>query len=264
MKTILPCILGAFVAVGLSADARAGESTDLRDLVHRADYALRGQTTAAVVKMTVHTATFERAYDMVYWDDERAGHSRVLVKILGPALWRGHGTLKVDQRLTMYNPSADRMTVLSGSMLGESWMGSHFSNDDLVKETDLAADYEARELRAWDAQGATGHTVRFHRVELHPTPRAPVPWDRIALEAYVDGALVVPTRLEYFRRAGDAAPYRALAYSDVKPIGGRTAPTTLTMTVTDKPGEFTRLVYENAKFDVNVPDAKFTEQALRQ
>jgi hypothetical protein len=261
MRNSAAVIVALTLAVGVSRSARA---EDLKDLVHRADYVLRGKTTAAVVHMDIHKKSYERSYSMVYWDDSHGKGDRVLVKILGPAQWRGQGTLKVDGKLTVYNPSSDRMTVLSGSMLGESWMGSHFTNDDLVKQTDMARDYVAREVRAWDGQTASGKPAHYHLIELTAAPRAPVVWPKLQLELYVDGNDVIPTKETYFFRAKDDKPVRTMTFSDVKTLGGRVVPAVLTLTVASSPGEYTKLTYDTLKFDVAIPDSKFTEQALRQ
>jgi outer membrane lipoprotein-sorting protein len=258
--------LGAVFVALLVALPASSQTTNIVELVRRADHVLRGRTTAAVMRMDVHTSSYDRHYSLVYWEDDRGGvsSSKVLVKILGPALWRGHGTLKVGNRLTVYDPGTDRMTVLSSSMLGDSWMGSHFNNDDFVKDTDLATDYSAREVGSHAGTSPSGQPVVFHDIELRPTPRAPVAWDRIESRLYVEGGNVIPVRLDYYQRAGDRAPYRSLAFSDVKNLGGRVVPSVLTMTVASKPGEYTRLTYEQVRFDVPVPSSKFTEQALRQ
>jgi hypothetical protein len=257
--------LAALLAlVAFGAIERQARADDPTDLARRADYALRGATTAAVLRMDIHTQSYDRSYSMVYWEDAHAPDGgNVLVKILGPALFRGFGTLKVGGRLTLYDPSSDRMTVLSSSMLGDSWMGSHFNNDDFVKDTDLARDYTVRELATTNGN-EQGRPILFHDLDLRPRPTAPVSWNHIAIRLYVDGSTVVPVREDYFRRAGEATPYRTLTFSNVKPIGGRVAPTVLTMTVADKPGEYTRVTYDQARFDAPLPQGKFTEQALRQ
>jgi len=242
--------------------ARAAEPP-LVDLVRRADHVLRGQTMAAILTMHVHTKSYDRSYDLVYWSDDRGGTRRALIKILGPARWRGHGTLKVGGSLSVYDPSSDRVTVLSGSMLGDSWMGSHFTNDDLVKETDLGRDYVVKELKHWSAS-AGGKEATFYRVLLEPTPRAPVAWDHQVLELYVQGAAVVPVREEYYRKRDKGAPSRTLTFDTVKVMDGHLVPTRLLVRVAESPGEYTELVYGKLKFDADVPAAKFSEQELRR
>lgn len=253
----------AFCSVTAAAPAAEADESPTTTMVREADRILRGKTTAAVAGMQIHTAAYDRSYEMVYWEDARSAQNKVLLKILGPAEWRGHGTLKIEGRVTLYNPSTDRMTSLSNSMLGDSWMGSHFTNDDFVKETDLARDYTATDEKRWNAPGPSGKDVEFHKLLLKPTPTAPVRWDHISMEVYRENGRTIPTRFEYFRRA-DGGVTRTLAFTNVKEIGGRIAPTVFTMTVADKPGEFTKVTYEKLKFDADVPTNKFTEQALRQ
>lgn len=261
MRNSAAVIIALTLAVGASRSVRAD---DLKDLVHRADFVLRGKTTAAVVHMDIHKKSYQRSYSMVYWDDSHGKSNRVLVKILGPAQWRGQGTLKVDGKLTVYNPSSDRMTVLSGSMLGESWMGSHFTNDDLVKQTDMARDYVAHEVRAWDGPTPSGTQGHFHLIELTAAPRAPVVWPKLQLELYVDGTNVIPTKETFFFRAKDDKPVRTMTFGEVKTLGGRLVPTVISLSVASSPGEYTKLTYDTLKFDASIPDSKFTEQALRQ
>lgn len=242
--------------------AQAAEPS-LSSLIHEADHVLRGKTTAALLDMHIHTKSYDRSYAMVYWGDEQGGHNRTLIKIVGPARWRGHGTLKVDGRLSLYDPSSDRVTVLSSSMVGDNWMGSHFTNDDLVRETELARDYRARELRRWQGEVA-GKSATFYRVWLDPTPQAPVAWNHLVLEFYSQSGAVIPTREEYFRRAQQAAPTRVMTFSEVKPMAERDVPTRLRIEVAAQPGEFTELTYKTLRFDAAVPASKFTEQALRR
>jgi hypothetical protein len=254
----------ASLALTLWPLARASASpSPNEELIAKADHVLRGQTTAALLEMHIHTQTYDRSYSMLLWGDERGGISRALIKILGPARWRGHGTLKIGGRLSLYDPSTDRITVLSGSMLGDNWMGSHFTNDDLVKETELARDYTARSLKDWSAE-VNGKQAVFHRILLEPTPRAPVAWDHIVFELYEQGGSVIPTREEYYRRPQQPAATRTLTFDSVKTMGNRVVPTRLIVHVADKPSEYTELVYKQLKFDADVPKSKFTEQELRR
>lgn len=252
----------AGLLVALATPARASAAS-AQELIAKAAHVLRGKTTAALLDMHIHTQSYDRSYSMLLWGDERGGSSRALIKILGPARWRGHGTLKVAGKLSLYDPSTDRITVLSSSMLGDNWMGSHFTNDDLVRETELSQDYTARSLRDWSGQVA-GKPVVFHSVWLTPTPHAPVAWDHIVYELYEQGDSVIPTREDYYRRQQQPAPTRSLTFDQVKNLGDRSAPTRLTVHVADKPGEYTELVYKQVKFDADIPKSKFTEQELRR
>ncbi|MCK5800320.1 MAG: outer membrane lipoprotein-sorting protein [Deltaproteobacteria bacterium] len=244
-----------------SPDVRA--EGGVYDLVRRADRVLRSKTSAALFRMKIKTRSYERTLDIVFWEDDHGKVERTLIKILGPALWRGYGTLKVGSQLKLYNPRDNHVTVVGQSMLGDAWMGSHFSNDDLVKETRLATHYRAKIVKTWKGK-AKGGAVTFHRISLWPKPTAPVAWGRIDYVLWVRGALVMPTEARYFRKAHDRKARRMMHFGEVKKLGGRLVPSTMTVTVASKPGEFTRIRYRKLKFDVRLPKNKFTEQALRR
>lgn len=261
-------LLTTFLVLSVAGAAGAQPApapAELETLIRQADRVARGKTSAAVVEMQIKTDDYDRTYNLVIWDDSR-GEERALVKILGPALWRGHGTLKVGDRLLTYNPKNDHVTVVGSSMLGDAWMGSHFTNDDLVKETSLADDYSARLVKSWTAvaPGVEGEAT-WYEIALTPRPRAPVVWGRIDVTLYRQGEVVLPTRLVYFREdKPDAAPTRTMTMTDVRELGGRLLPARMRMEVTEEPGEYTELRYDKLRFDVDIPADKFTERALRQ
>ena len=248
----------------LMAPAAAGaKDTDLDRLVNKADMVMRGKTSAGVFSMEVKTSSFTRAFKIVVWDSSGA-KDRTLMKILGPALWRGNGTLKVGSRLKMFNPRSNHITVVGSSMLGDAWMGSHFTNDDLVKETRLEKHYNKALEKKWAGKDEQGRAVTFYRVALTPRPTAPVAWGKIVYTLWEKEGVVIPTQAQYYRKASSKSPSRTLSFTDVKELGGRLVPATMTMKVARKPGEYTTVAYKTLKFDIKIPDSKFTEQALRK
>lgn len=260
MTRFVPCLLCS-VGLGLlaSGPARAGR---IEELIDKADMVLRGKSSAGVFSMEVKTRSYERSFKIVVWDESR-DEERSLVKILGPALWRGYGTLKVGSQLKLYNPRTNHVTVVSHSMLGESWMGSHFTNDDLVKETRLARHFAPKLVKSYPGTNEAGEAVTFHRVALFPKPTAPVAWGKIVYELWERGETVLPTRADYYRKADGTRPERTLAFNQVRQLGGRLLPAKMQMTVASKPGEHTSITYHSVKFDIRIPGDKFTEQALR-
>lgn len=244
--------------------AQPARADEVSDLINKADMVFRGTTSAAVLAMEIKTSSFHRSYKIVSWDDSRKDKDNTLIKILGPALWRGFGTLKVGDQLKLYDPKTNHVTVVSHSMLGDSWMGSHFSNDDLVKETKLAEHYDTKLLKKWTGKSGLGDGTTFYRVRLTPKPTAPVVWDRIIYELIEKGDAVLPTRAQYYRKDKDAHPTRTIVFTDIKKMDGHIVPAEMKVTVAKKPGEFTRIVYKKLRFDVKIPSSKFTEQALRK
>ena len=90
---------------------------------------------------------------------------------------------RAGRRLGWYDPKTNHVTVVSHSMLGDSWMGSHFTNDDLVKETKLSEHYDHTLLRKWTGKSELGDDSTLYRIRLQPKPTAP--WELYDLRADV-------------------------------------------------------------------------------
>jgi len=259
-RLALGAVLSSSAAGSIAATAAP---LDLTTLVQRADRILRGKSSAAVLHMDVKTQSYERTYKMVLWDDSSGGTDKTLVKILGPASWRGYSTLKVGNQLEFFDPKTNHVQVVGNSMLGDSWMGSHFSNDDLVKETSLSAHYTASLIESHTANNERGEPVQYYRINLVPKPTAPVVWARIEFELWQRGNVVLPVQSQYFSKPADTRPARTLHFSDVQNMDGRLVPAQVEVTVASKPNEYTRLTYDKLRFDIEIPTDKFTEQAMR-
>ncbi len=261
MRSLTAAMLAALLLSPVPARARPA---NLKDLINKADMVMRGTSSAGVFSMQIKTSSFQRSFKIVMWDSSVGKKERSLIKILGPALWRGHGTLKVGSQLKLYNPRSNHVTVVSHSMLGDAWMGSHFTNDDLVKETRLSRHYTQRLLKRAAGKNEAGEAVTLYQVELRPRPTAPVAWGKIIYEVWERGDVVMPTRASYYRKVKQTRPDRVMTFSQVRKMGGRLVPAKMMMKVARKPGEYTSIVYKTIKFEIKIPGSKFTEQALRR
>jgi outer membrane lipoprotein-sorting protein len=139
-------------------------------------------------------------------------------------------------------------------MMGASWMGSHFTNDDLVKESRFSEDYSIKTSFAGDADG-----VAVYRFTLTPKPSAPVVWGKI--EVTVRQADLQPVRQDFYDEDGKRV--RELAFSHYRTVSGRTMPTIMTMRPLDGSGEFTRITWKKIDFSVDLERSFFSVQRLR-
>jgi outer membrane lipoprotein-sorting protein len=229
--------------------ASAAEPT-IEELLRATDDAARGEQSIAVLRMDVKTAHYERTMKMQIW---AKGTEKTLVKILEPAKDAGVCTLKVDENLWNYLPKVDRTMKVPAGMMSGSWMGSHLSNDDLVREDRLSEDFTC----AFEAKPATDPEKNYV-VACTPKPTAAVVWGKVVAHIREDKA---PVRVEYFDEKG--VLLRTMTYADYKEIRGRPQPMTMTLTPLDKPGEYTKLLFESLDLDVELPDSLFTLQALK-
>ncbi len=219
---------------------------DTRDLVDRADRIMFAKTTAGKMTMTVKKPDQTQTMSMTFWS---SGRENMLVRLTEPSRLKGMSTLKVSDNVWYYMPRTDRIVKVGSSMMGDSWMGSHFTNDDLVKETQLYLHYECQAR----ADGKDSVTVT-----LTPKPSAPVVWGKIVMK--IRRADSVPESAQYFSDKGVLK--RTMTFDRVQVMDGRTIPTRMTLTVAGK-NESTEVVYDKVRFDVVIPARLFTLSGLK-
>jgi hypothetical protein len=202
--------------------------------------------------MTVTTAHWTRTLALEFWNH---GTDRTLIRILAPQKEKGTATLRVGNDLWNFLPKVKRTIKLPSSMLQASWMGSHFTNDDLVKESRMTQDYTFE---------VTFDGVRDGEAVLEitctPKPDAAVVWGRVLVRVRAADHLPLAV-LFYDERLALA---RTLTYSEVRTLGGRELPTHMVIVPTDKPAELTRVVYEDIRFDEPLPEDTFSLRTLEQ
>jgi hypothetical protein len=233
----------------LSLSAGAAEPT-LEELLLATDDAGRGDQSIAVVSMHVKTEHYERTMKMKMW---AKGTEKTLVRILEPEKDAGTTSLKVDENLWNYLPKVDRTMKVPSGMMGGSWMGSHFTNDDLVKDSRLSDDFTC------SITGRPADSAGNYVVACVPKPEAPVVWGKVQATITPER---VPVKVEFIDEKGVLV--RTMAYEDVRDVGnGRKMPFTFTLTPHDKPGEYTKMVFESLDLAAQVDDSLFNLQSLQ-
>ena len=144
---------------------------------------------------------------------------------------------------------------MPASMMAGSWMGSHFSNDDLVKESQLVEDYDI----TLSYRGARDGT-NVWEFDLSPLPEAPVVWDRIIYQ--VRQSDYMPLWAKFFDENGNLS--RTMTFSEFTEMGGRLIPLVMEMQPTDKPNEYTKLRYDMMQFDVGLDTSFFSLRNLKR
>lgn len=232
--------------------AMADDNVRAKQILHRIDDLWRGTSSHAVLSMQVKTAHYTRNMRMEAWSK---GKEQSLVRILSPLKEKGTATLKSGNTIYTYLPRTDRTILLTSGMMLGSWMGSHFTNDDLVKESRMEDDYNP--VISFDGMREGQHVLEF---TLMPKPEATVVWGRIVLIVTADTLL--PLSEKFFDE--DMQVTRSMYFSDVKKLGGREVPSRMRMVPSDKPDEFTELVYEQLELDIPLREDFFSLAHLKR
>jgi outer membrane lipoprotein-sorting protein len=253
VSSFLAAVLVALAAA--SAPARAddekADDTHAREIVDRVDRILRGKSSVGTVVMEIQAEHWKRTLQARIWSK---GTERALIVIGEPAKERGTATLKSGDNIWNYLPKVERVIKIPTSMMMGSWMGSHFTNDDLVKESRLIRDYDIHTSFEGEREG-----TRVWEFVLTPHPDAAVVWGRIVLQVRRDD--LMPTWQRYYDEKGELV--RTLTFSDYREMGARLIPTRMRMRPVDEPDEYTQVTYEHLEFDVELPDGFFSLRRLR-
>ena len=245
------------VLLAFASSTPRAEDFDVQELVRRAEDALRGKTSEMKLRMTITTPRWTRELVIRSFDDQQGDRS--FSRVLEPPKDKGTGFLRDHDAFWTWLPKVERAMRIPPSMMLQPWMGSDFTNDDLARESSLQKDYEPKALgeKAIDGVAALG-------IELVPRPEAPVVWAR--MELWIEKERLAPLLFMYFDEPepGRFEAIREMRFSDVRMIAGRPLPHVWLMVPNDKPGHTTRVLLEEAAFDVVLDDALFTQKNLRQ
>lgn len=221
------------------------------DIIKRSDEKMRGNTSQA--EMTIRTVrpTWTREMSVRTW---MSGTDYAMILLLSPAKDKGSVFLKRKKEVWNWLPTLERSIKLPPSMMTQSWMGTDFTNDDLVKESSVVLDYNHRLV------GDTVITGRScYRIEMIPKPEAAVVWGKIVVCVDKDDYLQLHSKFY----DDDGVEVNTMNAYDIKVMDGRLIPTRLEMIPSDKKNHKTEIVYTRIQFNRPIPDNFFTMDRMR-
>jgi len=242
--TLIVCLL-------FSASAFANEQR-ATDILAEVDNLWRGSSSYAVATLKVQTKHYSRSMKMESWTK---GKEKSLTRILTPLREKGTITLKSGQNIYTYLPKTGRTIRLSSSMMMGSWMGSHLSNDDLVKESRLEDDFEASITFEGDRNGQA--VIEF---TLIPKEEAAVIWGKVVIE--VEAERHLPIKEVFYDEEMKVS--RTFSFSGLKMLAGKIRPSIMRIVPADEPDEFTAFIFEELTLDVPLADSFFAKSALKR
>ena len=234
------------------ADEQADNKKRTSEILNVVDDLWRGESSYAVVTMRVKTEHYTRTMRMEGWSK---GKEKTLFHVLEPLREKGTKTLKSDNHIYTYLPKTDRTIRLTSGMMMGAWMGSHLTNDDLVKEARLEEDYTAS--ISFEGVRDGQNIIEF---TLIPKPDAPVVWGKLVLTILANS--YTPVLEIYYDE--DMQRARTFTFSDLKLLGGKMRPALLRVVPEDKPDEYTEFIYEKLELNIPVSDAMFSKQSLKR
>ena len=213
-------------------------SQDALEIVRKADDLMRGKSSFAQITMTIVKPDWQRKMTMKAWSLD-PNYSIIL--ITEPARDKGTVTLKRGNEVWNWLPSVQKVIKIPPSMMLQSWMGSDFTNDDLVRASSIVKDYThtllGREIY---------HDYECYKIQLIPKPEAGVVWAKVLLWISIKGYMELKT--EYYDE--DGVLVKSFLGSNIKSFGDRQLPEHWEMIPVENPQNKTILDYVELNFNI--------------
>lgn len=232
--------------------AFAGDEPTAKEIVTKAENNIHGLSSATVITIDIVRPTWKRTMTIKGWTK---GENYSIMIVTAPAKDAGTVFLKRIREIWNWVPSIERVVKLPPSMMSQSFMGTDFTNDDLVKASSRIDDYTHKIVGDSIIAGR-----KCWKIEMIPTAQAAVVWSKVNM--WVDQKDYLELRLEFFDE--DDKLVDILQCSDVKEMGGRIMPCKMEMIPAEKKGQETIITYNSATFNQPISEDFFTTENMKK
>ena len=243
-RFLLPLLLLALPV--FAADEERSATQIVRDAIDH----WRGLSSYTVMTMVIHRPDWERSMTMEAWTK---GDDNSLVRVIEPKKDRGNGTLTDKNSMWTFSPKVNRVIKVPSSMMGQSWMGSDFSNKDIARADDIIDQYDHSILET-----DVVDEITVYKIESIPHEDAAVVWGSEVLTIRDDHVV-----LEHAFYDQDGELVKTLQSLEIEEMGGRTIAKRQRMVKTDEPDEWTEIAVEEVEYELDLKDSVFTLSNLR-
>ena len=221
-------------------------------ILNNVDDIYRSNASHGILTLSVKTSNWQRSLTLEQWSK---GNDMHLLKVLKPKKEKDLATLRVDNNVWNYMPKVKRVVKIPSSMMSSSWMGSHFTNDDLVKQSRMVIDYNFSITYEGLRDGAD-----IVEISCIPKKNAAVVWGKVEVIVYRND--FIPLNIVYYDE--DLKLSRTLKFSNIQVLGGKKIPLQMKMVPTDEPEESTAILWEKIEFDIVIKDDFFSLRKLQE
>lgn len=214
------------------------------------DDQMRGDRSRAEIVMTIKTPNWTRTLEI---ESDVNGKKEAISTINSPAKEKGIRTLRIENNMWNYFPKLRRKVAVSSSMLLASWMGSDFTNDDILKASSMSSDYTHAFL---PDESINGEDMKV--INNLAKSDSKVMWPKIVTLSSKKDCL--PRESRYYDKENNLK--RVLSFSEIKDFDGHKMPTVWKMQPTDDKTKETTLIYRSVDFNVKFPSDHFSQKTL--
>ena len=248
MKKLFILLVLSFVSLSINA-----QQLSATDIIRKADEKFNGEKSGiSTMVMTIIRPAWERKVEFKSWS---VGRENSLTLITAPAKEQGQTFLKRGQEMWSWNPAINRLIKLPPSMMSQGWMGSDYTNDDILKESSIVQDY-THELIGDEKIGE----MNCYKIKMVAKPEAKVVWGHQV--RWVEKKDLLILKAELYDEDGYLV--RTELGSEIKTMDGRTIPSRLELIPAEEKGNKTIVEIKDIRFNVSIEDSFFSQQNMKR
>ncbi|ALO14408.1 hypothetical protein L21SP5_00736 [Salinivirga cyanobacteriivorans] len=245
-RTVTFCMLILISNPFLAQDQHA------KEIVEKSDQLMQGDSYISTMTMKIVRHTWERTVVFKNWGK---GRDLAMTYIKAPAAEKGQSFLKRGNEMWTWNPKINRLIKLPPSMLSQGWMGSDYTNDDILKESSIVKDYNHTVVNVENYEGYDCWVI-----EMNPKEDAAVVWGKII--SHIAKDKFFPLKVEYFNE--DDELVKSHLNSDIKRMDNREIPTKTIVQPADTPNKKTIVIVDQIDFNMKLSDQFFSQQNMKR
>ncbi|MBM7035457.1 outer membrane lipoprotein-sorting protein [Vibrio sp. 188UL20-2] len=243
--------LAALLASGLLISSSVFASMDAKDIVERSDKQMRGDSSYSELTMNIVRPDWSRSMSMKSWTK---GTDLSLVLVTAPAKDKGSASLKRQNEMWSWIPTIEKVIKIAPSMLGQSWMGSDFTNNDLINQSSIVVDYTHEMVKEEEFDGDMSWVI-----DAIAKPDAPVVWSKVRM--WISQETYLQRKVESYDEFDELV--NTLNTYDIQEMGGRQIAVRMEMIPADKPGNKTEMITHASQFDFDIGDEFFSQSQMK-
>ncbi len=227
-------------------------SQNAKEIIQKADDLTMGKTSEGENTMILVRPDWKREVSMKIWS---RGVDFYMILITAPAREKGQVFMKRNNEMWNWVPTINKMIKIPPSMMSQSWMGSDFTNDDLLKQFSIVDDYNHSIIGSDSVEG-----FDCYKIKLQPKPEAAVVWGKIIM--WISKKDYYELKAEYYDEFGELVNKQF--GSEIKDFGDRKLPSKFVMIPTDNEGNQTILQTDKMNFNIDIPESFFSQQNMKK
>jgi len=222
------------------------------EIIKRTNDIMQGNSSRLDMTLSIVRPKYTRSISLKCWALEK---KYFMAYVISPIKEKGQVVMKYNNEIWQYTPSINRTIKLPISMMSQGFMGSDYSNDDLVHESSIVKDYNPT---LTDSEKIDNRDC--YKINMKPKPESNIVWGKVIL--WVDKKYFIILKAEYY----DEENYlvRTMYGKEIKYFSDRFLTSVMETIPSEEPNNKTVVTIKKAQFNIGIKKEIFSLQNMKR